>query len=299
MPQVVGRSEVADLGQIFCPACGASVTPTGGACQSCGQILEPGAARPAGPPANAGIGEPSAKIPPRLLADLFAETFRLYRGYFWLFFPIALVPQIPSLIGLATLSPVQEVLLAFVVFVLTVVAQGAVVHSVAAIYGGHPASVQASYRRSIGVSAPLVVGQFLLLAASVGLVVIIIGIPVAFFLLVLFGFFPQATIIERRAFAPAFGRSARLVQGSWWRIFGIGIAYVLVYAAPLGVLAVLTSTLFLDSSTAATLGLALVAAVGMPWILIGATLLYFDLRVRKEGFTLETLAGEIQDRGSP
>jgi hypothetical protein len=64
-------------------------------------------------------------------------------------------------------------------------------------------------------------------------------------------------------------------------------------------LAVLTSTLFLDSSTAATLGLALVAAVGMPWILIGTTLLYFDLRVRKEGFTLETLAGEIQDGANP
>ena len=234
-----------------------------------------------------------------MLADLVAETLRLYRGYFWLFFPIALIPAIPSLIGLAALSPVQEVVLAFVVFVLTVIAQGAVVYSVAAIYAGHPASVQVSYRRAIRLSPPLVVGQFLLLAALVGLVVIIIGIPVAFFLSVLFGFFPQATIIERRVFAPAFGRSARLVQGSWWRIFGIGIAYVLVYAAPLVVLAILTSTLFLDSPAAATWGLILVGALGMPWTLIGATLLYFDLRVRKEGFTLETLAREIQDGGSP
>ena len=233
-----------------------------------------------------------------MLTDLIAETVRLYRVYFWLFFPIALVPQIPSLIGLTTLSPAQEVALAFVVFVLTVIAQGAVVHSVAEIYAGHPVSVQASYRRAIGLSAPLVAGQFLLLAASVGLVVIIVGIPVAFFILVLFGFFPQATIVERRAFGPAFGRSARLVQGSWWRIFGIGVVYVLVYAAPVVVLAVLTSTLFLDSSTATTLGLVLVGALGMPWILIGTTLLYFDLRVRKEGFTLETLAEEIRDNGS-
>ena len=299
MTPAVVRIDAADLGQISCPACGAAGAFTGGACQYCGQIVESGTARPGGLPLTTRIVDPTVEIPPRLLADLVAETLRLYRGYFWLFFPIALVPQIPSLIGLATLSPVQEVALAFVVFALTVIAQGAVVFSVAAIYAGVPTSVQTSYRRAIRVSAPLLAGQFLLLAASVGLVAIIIGIPIALFILVLFGFFPQATIIERRPIAPAFGRSARLVQGSWWRIFGIGFAYVLVYAAPLLVLGILTSTLFLDSPATTTLVFILVGALGMPWILIGATLLYFDIRVRKEGFTLDTLAGEIQDSGTP
>ena len=92
----------------------------------------------------------------------------------------------------------------------------------------------------------------------------------------------------------SFRRSAVLVKGEWWRVFGIGCCYVLVFAIPL------VFALMLLRQADPLLGIlvsAVISTAAMPWMFIGATLVYFDLRLRKEGFTLETLASEIT--GSP
>ena len=44
---------------------------------------------------------------------------------------------------------------------------------------------------------------------------------------------------------------------------------------------------------------AVLGTVSTPWILIGSTLTYFDLRVRKEGYGVESLEAELKITGPP
>ena len=235
-------------------------------------------------------GQAGQAIPPRLLGDLLSETVRVYRRYFLVFLAISIVPQLPGLMGLAQLTIWQLALVSVTGLVLQSIAQGAVVHAVAAVYSGSVPRVDVAYRRALRWAPSLVVDQAvftLLLAASALLVLFAIGIPLFFLFLVLLLFFPQAIMVERTPMFDAFRRSAGLVRGNWWRVFGIGMAFILVYLTPSVLL------VFLASPKVSTVMLMVVGAIGMPWMMIGTTLLYFDLRVRKEGFDMDTLVLEL------
>jgi hypothetical protein len=92
-------------------------------------------------------------------------------------------------------------------------------------------------------------------------------------------------------------RSFRLVRGRWWPTFGaLLLAFMfqfflgLVLGIPLGIV-----TAGLDSGSAAALALTTVVSVASsvittPFMAAVLVLIYFDLRVRKEGFDLELLA---------
>jgi hypothetical protein len=208
------------------------------------------------------------------------------------FFAIAVVPQLPGLVGLTVPALAAQTAFAIVGFVLAAIAQGAVIFAVAAVYSGLTPSFATSFQRAIQLGSTLVVCQFLLLVLLVPaafLSIFLIGIPLFLFLLVLLAFYPQAVMVEKMGVLASFRRSAALVKGEWWRLFGIGCVYGLVFAVPL------VTAIFLSSGANPVLGVlvsALIATLAMPWMFIGATLVYFDLRLRKEDFTLETLARE-------
>ena len=201
----------------------------------------------------------------------------------------------PGLAGVAIPSLAAEVAFTIVGLMLTAIAQGAVVFAVATVYSGSTPSTGVSYRRASQLGVTLVISQFFLLVllfSSALLIIVLIGIPLIFFFLVLLAFYPQAIIVEKMGVVDSFRRSAALVRGEMWRLFGIGACYVLVFAVPF------TLALLLSSGVNPRLGvlvLAIIGTVAMPWMFIGATLVYFDLRLRKEAFTLETLAGEITE----
>jgi hypothetical protein len=104
-----------------------------------------------------------------------------------------------------------------------------------------------------------------------------------------------------------FQRSWALVSGMWWRTFGIlllaGIAYYLITVALLGVFTVITAVVpgLSDDlrSGLATAATNLTSALIAPVFPILLTLLYFDLRVRKEGLDLDQLARQTSPGPSP
>ena len=111
----------------------------------------------------------------------------------------------------------------------------------------------------------------------------------------------QAIAIEDRRYAGAMGRSRELVSGSWWRVFGILIVIGLVtgfasqivaqfISALLGVVGVNGGFDLLhpsQSGSASSLPAVLSSTVASlligPISALAAALLYFDLRLRKEG----------------
>jgi hypothetical protein len=105
----------------------------------------------------------------------------------------------------------------------------------------------------------------------------------------------------------AMRRSWNLVSGMWWRTFGIllltGLVYVVITLALFalfGGIAALIPALSEDVRSAiATAGTALSDALIAPVFPILLTLLYFDLRVRKEGLDLDQLARETSPGPAP
>jgi hypothetical protein len=130
--------------------------------------------------------------------------------------------------------------------------------------------------------------------------VLIVTIPVGVWLLVAWAFALPALLAERVRGFDALGRSWSLVKGRWWRTFAtLLVAFLLLLVVQMIVSTVLTFLVFsnLESIFAATLLSQLFTAIATvlttPFFAAVVVVLYFDLRVRKEGFDLALLAQGI------
>ncbi|MET9610265.1 hypothetical protein ABZZ17_35200 [Streptomyces sp. NPDC006512] len=141
-------------------------------------------------------------------------------------------------------------------------------------------------------------------------VLMVLGIPVALTLLawyfVTFVLAPPALVLERGKVTDAFKRSAKLVKGSWWRIFGISaltwvITWItsLIIAVPFAVIAMIVSpggfSGLLDGTSAQSWTFLIITAIGglvsltvtVPMQTGVTNLLYIDQRIRREALDLE------------
>jgi glycerophosphoryl diester phosphodiesterase family protein len=108
--------------------------------------------------------------------------------------------------------------------------------------------------------------------------------------------------VENNGLIAAMGRSWRLVEGQWWRTFLIVLlVFVLVYVVQTALGAFLAGGQLLVevilSSVAATWIFAaasiVVTSIVNPILQIALVLIYFDLRVRREGLDLFQLAQRV------
>ena len=143
----------------------------------------------------------------------------------------------------------------------------------------------------------------ILLLQSNGVVVFLAGIitlPV-FVLGLYLSFVVQVAMVEGVTINLALRRSFELVRGSWWRVFGITVVLFLVV---LGVrivvnipFAILFEGLSIEQSSVLNQILAILVAtissiIALPVLFIFSTLLYYDLRVRKEEYSLIDMSSE-------
>ncbi|OKI15320.1 hypothetical protein A6A08_11245 [Nocardiopsis sp. TSRI0078] len=126
------------------------------------------------------------------------------------------------------------------------------------------------------------------------------GIALAAWIYVRIYFAMPVVVLERLGVGGALARSWRLTQGSWWRVFGIVLlATVLIgfvgslLSTPFSIVAVIPSFAAPGETWAAVVagaviyvGEVLVSSVTAPFTVGVATLLYVDLRMRREGLDL-------------
>ena len=161
-------------------------------------------------------------------------------------------------------------------------------------------------------------GSFILWSLVVGgLFITIIGIPFAIYFSFRWSLYTLPVLFEGSTARNALRRSTELVKGTWWRVFGIILAvslisfmiYFILEASSgfllswMGVTEAEEPTNLLDSLrqlfvptpseigwfsyTIRRLVSLSISALTMPISIIGSTLLYFDLRIRKEAFDIE------------
>ncbi len=142
----------------------------------------------------------------------------------------------------------------------------------------------------------------IVLHAAVGVAVLagIVLFPAALisliYILLHLEFVSQAIVIERLGVIQGFKRSWQLVSGSFWRVFGIVLLITIIIGmVQLIVGGVITGLLAVINRPAAVLISGLINVLFLPAQYGAFTLLYYDLRVRKEGFDLEHLASNIED----
>ena len=242
-------------------------------------------------------------IPPRDLAELLSETFRVLRASFWTFFLIALVAQSPTLIAIIAwpavagesvpLAIALVVLLVVASWVLSIIAAGAILYAVILHYLGLQAKVSTCYAWAANRFWSLLVAAILYPLVVILLFVTVIGIPLAFYLTASWYFYMPVILLEGRGPVQALGRSRRLVRGTWWRVFGVGIVFTILSFFLLGAVGIPAELASLVGSTVGNIAAVIGGAIVMPILPIAAILLYIDLRVRKEGYTLEALAQEV------
>jgi len=142
-----------------------------------------------------------------------------------------------------------------------------------------------------------------LIAAGFLLLVAALGIAVVYVLLRLCLLAP-ALIVEGKGSGGAISRSWRLTRGSALKALGLFfIAITLVTVISAVVVGPTQAIMFFDVSKGAMIPQAIVVVnvlvstlvntLLMPITSIVAILLYYDIRIRKEGFDLEMLAGDL------
>ena len=146
----------------------------------------------------------------------------------------------------------------------------------------------------------------------------IIGLPCGIYFGTRWGFHAQAVLVEEVSATNALRRSRELVTGTWWRVFGILSAIVLLVLVIEFILVTSLMSIFVLSGVAGEVDFseiirqilqiigsnteeandlsfgitAVIDIFTMPILPIGATLLYFDQRIRREGFDIEMMVAK-------
>jgi hypothetical protein len=138
---------------------------------------------------------------------------------------------------------------------------------------------------------------------SILLVGVLVGLTVtgAFILLVIPGFFVltrlivsvPALVVEGKKGRPALRRSWELVSGYGWRVFGTILLMGLISGLVSGVFAAATDQGWLGQALAAALG----SVVTGPFVALVLTLVYLDLRARKEQPSVTVVLEEFEAAG--
>ena len=224
------------------------------------------------------------------------ETFAVYAKNWRPLVVIALAPEVPLLVAVVTPGALSIALIVAALIVYLLV-PAATTYAVARHHLGQGVDAIICFKRAWHRVLSLVTVYVVTVAALIGsmlLSFIIIGIPLFFYLLVIWFFAVPVTMLERRR-GPiaALGRSAALVKGSWRRVFAIGIVFVVIFVGlALAILVPVAILTFINETLGGFAGTVLFTLLG-PIVPIGATLVYIDLRVRKEGYNVDAMAAEL------
>jgi hypothetical protein len=211
----------------------------------------------------------------------------------------------------------------------------AVVRTAADAYLGHEPSVGRSYRAALprihsilwvtlltalAALASVVPGYAVLVAAPIGgpsesafglaIALILVGMIPAVFVYLRFSFGSSIVVVEDTRGTKALGRSWRLVRGLTWKVLGVTLLVGLIMFALFLVLGIIFSLItipFLEEATftggpgpgfyaiSAVIN-ALATVLVTPIFTLVSVLLYFDARIRKEGFDLAIMAQDLGER---
>lgn len=268
----------------------------------------------------------NADLRPMTLGEVLDRTFRLYKSEFWLFAGIMSLPFLVLFIFNVTIASLTRaqiaavgaggaphvppaihpeavvagvgagILVMVLSFILTGIGQAATIFAVSDLYLGRPAGIRESFRQVRG-HVLQVLGVIFLVGLLVGVGFILLIIP-GIILACRTGVAVPAAMLEDEGPAAAISRSMELTKGFAMEMFLIflltwvlAIAAAVILQLPFTLMAatphphVLPFGLTVLQYVTSFISQALIAPVGA----IAFSLMYYNIRVRKEAFDLQHL----------
>ena len=243
------------------------------------------------------------------LRGLTWQVLSVYRNNFSQFLILTLAGMMPVLLisYFVATSLIGVLVVAFIELLVITAIAGAFIYSVPYYYVNGRVNLQISLRASravyfklLSVTLGLQIILGLLLTFSVAFPLLLVPFLVALLYMVYFVVTQPVVLIERQKPMEAFKRSLSLVRGNWGRVFGSTSILVLTVFG-IGVLAwlpfFLISLVIPEGSELRGLiqqiGVWPASILTIPPIYIFLTVLYYDLRYRKEDFNFKQLSDEI------
>jgi hypothetical protein len=281
-------------------------------------------------------GDPVSTIAlrPRSATEIIDASFQLLRQQYFQLVALAIVALLPymllQLLVSTTRSSAVAVAAVFVVQMLcTVAAEGTMIVAVSDGYVGGRVDVASALSRTLtrllailgaAIVRALMVAAAVIPVALVAAVVIpavasasggravavIVGVAilVALFIPAIYiGLRTFATtavlLLERTSVGGAIARAWHLADGEVGRIaFALFLAWLL-YGVLFIVLTAIAGIIFGRNADLLAILTAVILAFAYPLVGVVTTLLYYDLRVRHEGFDLEVMARELEPHPTP
>jgi hypothetical protein len=260
----------------------------------------------------------------RDVGEIYRSAFRVYRSRWALFTGIGLI-AIPTgalaaiaqhfLFGVFGLTSITDVAVddpvvgafaamifgAFATVIAATLVYAACAEALDQIHEGDHPDALAAYRGIVPRLLP-VTWAILRITIVAGLLVItVIGIPIAVVYLIRKALTVQSIVIEERGSSSGLKRSGGLVRGHGVRVFAI--AGLLNGTVALVGPAIGVALMFVTSASLSVINLvsSLVYVVVLPGVGIAIALLFFDLRIRKEGVQTSpaTATREVTPRLDP
>jgi hypothetical protein len=233
---------------------------------------------------------------PRSATEIIDAAFRLCRAHYGALATATIVVFAPALILRLLLPPGGAVFGALLQNLLAPVADGAAIAIVSGAYLGRSVDAGTGLRALGGHVGSLIVGSIGRgLLIILGMVLLLVP---GFIALALTFAMPMAIVLEGMGAGESLGRSRELARGHVLRIlgtlfmaFGIFLVVILTLSFALGLVA---GAIGLGPRVAATIG-EMVFILPYPLLSVVGTLLYYDLRIRKEGFDIDVMAQELAE----
>ncbi len=232
---------------------------------------------------------------PRDITALFGDALRAYGSNVWTFLLVSAAIVVPaelvvSGIGLEKLTgpydespaPAEAIIPTLVTFlVIAPLITATCISALREIATGARPRPGRTLAAGLEAFSPIF---FAVLLAAVGIALgLVLLIVPGIFLFVRWFFVPQAVVLENARGPEALSASGRVVDGFWWRVFGIVILANLAATVP-NLLLIEPFGAIARSADRAVWGLVgQIAAetVTTPFVALVSTLLYFDLRARR------------------
>ena len=242
---------------------------------------------------------------PRKATEIIDASVEVYRRNPIPFLVVAAIIRVPWLIAqIVVLAPIQDDINAVIVpsmliglgnMLTTFIMAGWVVQVASEVYLGHHTDAFESLRRIMGrIPSVFVAALLQTIAIFFGLVLFLF--PAVWISAVLFAVIPVVVLEGRNPFK-AFDRSGELSKGVKGHVLSaLGLIAAIWFVAKIGgaIIAQLVPTPQLQLTVAA-----LIDVIVYPLFGIASTLIYYDIRIRKEGFDLEMMAKQASPASTP
>lgn len=251
------------------------------------------------------------QIRPLSFGEILDRAFRVLVDNADILILISAIVWIPERF-IASIGPAFQIIVGLIMMVAIPFLQAAVTIAVADIYLERRMTIEKAYRSAREIFLPFV-GTYLLfylpvfalaipagligyLAATgnssfgvVGVITLVVFVP-AMYLMNRWSLIGPIMVVERQFGTAALRRSGALVNGVWWRTFGIAAAAGLIVQVPVGILTLIWHSI----PILGTLLSALATSVTWAYSITVIVIYYFDRRCRVEDFDLLRLADQIR-----